>query len=102
MHLLRFDRPQTKCLADAGLVVVVTADFGTDKVEMKSSPKGAKLVPLQGSWATLSWRIDGLGPGGVALLAPRGGTAGAKAAVVAALPAEPGHINYYGFRRDEW
>ena len=95
MHLLRFDRPQTKCLEDAGQAVVVTADFGTDKVEMKSSPKGAKLVPLQGSWATLSWRAG-------ARRRRAAGAAGAKAAVVAALPAEPGHINNYGFRRDEW
>ena len=41
-----------------------------------------------------------MGRGGVVLLAPRGG-AGAKASV-AALPAEPYRVNYYGFRRDEW
>ena len=77
--------------------MVVATDFGTDKIEVTSSPEGAKVVPLEG--AASRWRVEGLGRGGVALLAPRG-RAGAKS--VAALPAEPGRTNYYGFRRDEW
>ena len=85
-------------VSDAGQAVVLTTDFGTGEIEVTSSPEGAKLVPLEG--AANRWRIEGLGRGGVALLAPRGG-AGAKASV-AALPAEPGRVNYYGFRRDEW
>ena len=82
--------------SEAGLSLAITADFGTEPPVLTSSSRNATLIAL--GEEPNRWRIEGLGAGGVALLAQQGVTQPA----VTPLPAQPGRENYYGYRRDEW